>query len=95
MEGKKMSISTISIRVDSELKRKAQQVFKKMGLNMTSAIELFLNNTVKDEELPLIPNKETIEALKEYEEMKNNPEKYKRYSSFKEAMKDVFEEENV
>ena len=90
-----MSISTISIRVDSELKRKAQQVFKKMGLNMTSAIELFLNNTVKDEELPLIPNKETIEALKEYEEMKNNPEKYKRYSSFKEAMKDVFEEENV
>ncbi len=90
-----MSISTISIRVDSELKRKAQQVCKKMGLNMTSAIELFLNNTVKDEELPLIPNKETIEALKEYEEMKNNPEKYKRYSSFKEAMKDVFEEENV
>ena len=90
-----MSISTISIRVDSELKRKAQQIFKKMGLNMTSAIELFLNNTVKDEELPLIPNKETIEALKEYEEMKNNPEKYKRYSSFKEAMKDVFEEENV
>ena len=62
---------------------------------MTSAIELFLNNTVKDEELPLIPNKETMEALKEYEEMKNNPEKYKRYSSFKEAMKDVFEEENV
>ena len=90
-----MSISTISIRVDSELKRKAQQIFKKMGLNMTSAIELFLNNTVKDEELPLIPNKETMEALKEYEEMKNNPEKYKRYSSFKEAMKDVFEEENV
>lgn len=90
-----MSISTISIRVDSELKKKAQQVFKKMGLNMTSAIELFLHNTVKDEELPLIPNKETIEALKEYEEMKNNPEKYKRYSSFKEAMKDVFEEENV
>ena len=40
MEGKKMSISTISIRVDSELKRKAQQVFKKMGLNMTSPIYL-------------------------------------------------------
>ena len=35
-----MSISTISIRVDSELKKKAESLFKDLGLNMTSAIKL-------------------------------------------------------
>lgn len=33
-----------------------------------------------------IPNDETIAALEEVEDMKNNPDKYKRYSSFSEFM---------
>lgn len=33
-----------------------------------------------------MPNAETIEALKEAEEMEKHPERYKRYSSFREFM---------
>lgn len=39
-----------------------------------------------------ILNPETDDALNEYYEMKNNPEKYSRYSSFKSAMLDVLSE---
>ena len=38
----------------------------------------------------IVPNAETFDALSEYYEMKAHPERYKRYPSFKAAMKDVF-----
>ena len=34
--------------------------------------------------------KQEAAALDEYKEMKNNPDKYKRYSSFSEALDEVF-----
>ncbi len=34
-------------------------------------------------------NAETQEALAEYEEMKAHPEKYKRYESFSDLLKDI------
>ena len=93
-----MSISTISFDVDSELKRKAENIFKEFGLNMTSAMNMFLEKIVDNKEILFdfeeeIPNEETKLALAEYDEMIKNPEKYKRYDSFKEAMEDVFTED--
>ena len=92
-----MSISTISFDVDSELKRKAENIFKEFGLNMTSAMNMFLEKIVDNKEILFdfeeeIPNEETKLALAEYEEMVNNPEKYKRYDSVDEMMKDILED---
>lgn len=42
-----------------------------------------------------IPNDETIAAIKEFEDMKNNPDKYKKYSSFSELRKETEEEINA
>ncbi|MBR1497272.1 MAG: hypothetical protein IJ617_06580 [Oscillospiraceae bacterium] len=39
-----------------------------------------------------IPNAETIEALKEGEEMIRHPEKYKRYANFDELIEDILNE---
>ena len=36
-----------------------------------------------------IPNKETLEALSEYQEMKKDKTKYKRYKSFKELLEEL------
>ena len=36
-----------------------------------------------------IPNKDTLEALNERQEMKTNKEKYKRYSSFNELLEEI------
>ena len=92
-----MSISTISFNVDSELKRKAENIFKEFGLNMASAMNMFLEKIVDNKEILFdfeeeIPNEETKLALAEYEEMVNNPEKYKRYDSVDEMMKDILED---
>lgn len=39
-------MSTIAIRVDEELKDEATKLYKSMGLDMTSAIKLFLTQSV-------------------------------------------------
>ena len=89
-----MSTANINIRIDSELKSKAEALFNDLGLTMTSAITMFLKTAVMREAIPfevkrVTPNAETIAALAEYEEMKKNPEKYKRYKSFQELLKEM------
>jgi DNA-damage-inducible protein J len=49
-----MSISNINIRADSDIKAQAQQIFEMLGLDMTTAINLFLRQTVRERDLPFI-----------------------------------------
>ena len=44
---------------------------------------------MENQEIPLIPNEETRLALAESEEMRNNPEKYRRYKSFDDMIEDI------
>ena len=71
-----MSISNINVRVDSDLKKKAQNIFKELGLNMTSAINIFLEKAVNNKNILFefedkIPNEEIKLAIAECEKMKN------------------------
>ena len=50
-EGLTMS-STINIRVEEELKAKAQETFDKLGLDLTSGIRIYLNQVVIREGIP-------------------------------------------
>jgi len=89
-----VSTTNINIRVDSSLKKEAEDLFRDLGLNMSSAITIFLRSAVSYNGIPfevrrLGPNPETEAALAEHEEMKKNPGSYKRYNSFKEAMDEV------
>lgn len=45
--------TTIQIRIDTETKEQAQQVLAEMGLDMSSAIKLFLHNIIITESIPL------------------------------------------
>lgn len=90
-----MATTNINVRVDSLLKKEAESLFSDLGLNMSSAITLFLKSAISSNGIPFEikrrkPNAETLAALAEYEEMKKNPEKYKRYDSFQEALDEVF-----
>ncbi|MBR3738730.1 MAG: type II toxin-antitoxin system RelB/DinJ family antitoxin [Eubacterium sp.] len=89
-----MPSSNINIRVDSELKQSAENLFNDLGLNMSTAITMFLKTAVNSDGIPFevkrIPNAQTRAALAEYAEMKSNPEKYKRYGSFDELLDEVF-----
>lgn len=90
-----MATTNINVRVDSSLKKEAESLFNDLGLNMSSAITLFLKSAVSSDGIPFEikrrkPNPETLAALAEYEAMKNNPKEYKRYNSFQEALDEVF-----
>lgn len=92
-----MATTNINVRVDSELKQSAENLFNDLGLNMTSAITMFLKSAVSHDGIPFevkrtTPNAETKAALAEFEEMKNNPSKYKRYNSFDEVLDEVFDD---
>ncbi|MDY6415851.1 MAG: type II toxin-antitoxin system RelB/DinJ family antitoxin [Succinivibrio dextrinosolvens] len=88
-----MATSSINIRVDEELKKNANLLFSKLGLNMSTAINIFLQMAVNQNGLPfrvaLNYNKETLEAFEEANDIANHPEQYKSYDSFNELMDEV------
>lgn len=43
------NMSTIAICVDDELKEKATELYKELGLDMSTAVKLFLTQSVKKE----------------------------------------------
>lgn len=92
-----MTTANINIRVDANLKKEAENLFNDLGLNMSSAITMFLKSAINHDGIPfdvrrMRPNAETRKALAEYAEMKAHPEKYKRYRSFAELAEDVAHE---
>jgi DNA-damage-inducible protein J len=59
-----MSNVSINIRTDSEVKQKAQKLFESLGLDMTTAVNIFLRqaiskNTLPFEIMPIVANKNT------------------------------------
>jgi len=53
-----MSDTNINIRVDSEIKTKAEDVLSSLGLNMTTAINIFLRQAILHHGIPFIISNE-------------------------------------
>ena len=88
-----MATTSMNIRMDSEVKRKAQQVFAELGLDVTTAVNLFLRQVIRTQSIPFelkaeIPNEETLEAIEEVRELQASPDK-KYYSSFAELLEEI------
>lgn len=88
-------MANINIRIDQEIKNKAERVFSKLGLTPTTAIVLFYNQVIRTNSIPFElkidePNQTTIDAIKEVEEMDKNPKDVKTYKNSKELMEDLF-----
>jgi DNA-damage-inducible protein J len=59
-----MASTTINIRTDSEIKHQAQRIFESLGLDMTTAVNIFLRQTVRQQDMPFVLTTRT-EALEE------------------------------
>lgn len=78
--------SAINVNVDSKVKDEATAILKDLGLNMSTAINMFLVQVVKREGIPFEvtnpkPSKDTLEALEEVKEIINDSNKYPRYTN--------------
>jgi DNA-damage-inducible protein J len=89
-----MAKVSTNINLDPNLKKSAQELFYDLGLDLTTAVTLFLKQAVMLQKIPFEirrdnPNIETIAAMDEFYEIKKHPQNYKKYSSFRDAMNDV------
>ena len=62
------NVSNVSFRIDSDLKNRAEVLFQNLGLNMTTAFNMFLRQSVREGRIPFdvtinVPNSDTIEAM--------------------------------
>jgi len=48
-----MSTTNMNIKTDSDVKRQAEELFAEFGLNMTTAVNLFLLQVVRTKTIPL------------------------------------------
>ena len=62
-----MKSSNINIRVDKELKEKCEKIYESLGINMSIAINLFLNQTIRVNGIPFEIKAPKIEETKVYE----------------------------
>lgn len=83
-----MTNAKININTDLETKQAAEKVFSELGMNMTTAINVFLKKSIRYGGLPFdvcmeTPNAATIAALDESDALLANT-KSKAYNSVKE-----------
>ena len=55
-----MALTNINIRVDSEVKSEAQNVLTSLGLDMTTAINIFLRQTIRQRGIPFVVAEEPV-----------------------------------
>ena len=89
-----MATVNMSIRMDTELKKQADAMLSDMGLNMTTAMNMFLRQVVRQGKIPFeiatdIPNAETLATMKEVDDMINGKIPAKKYTSTDELFKDL------
>lgn len=83
-----MSATNLNIRTDKDVKEQAEQLFAELGLNMTTAINLFLRTAIRKHGIPFdlyldVPNETTVAAIEEGKKLLNDPSSPK-YSSMEE-----------
>ena len=89
-----MATKNITIRMDEELKKQAEELFADLGLTMTAAFNAFAKQAVREQRIPFyisrnIPNAETMAALEETNKIKQNLDEYKSYGNVDEMMKEL------
>ena len=88
-------MTTINVRVDENVKKQANELFEDLGLDMSTALNLFLRQAISYGGIPFEirkPNATTLAAMEEVEKIRRGEIKAKRYSSFADLVKDLEEE---
>ena len=85
--------TNVSIRMDSDLKAQADALFSELGMNLTTAFNIFVRQSIREGGIPFEislnqPNRETIAAMLEAERIAKDPGAT-RYHSVKELFSDL------
>ena len=83
-----MAITNLNIRTDKDIKDQAEEIFNELGLNMTTAVNMFLRTAIREHGIPFelkldVPNETTEAAIAEGRKLMDDPSA-PRYSSMDE-----------
>lgn len=82
----------MNIRMDSEVKKQAEAIFGEIGINMTTAINIFLKQAIRENGIPFelkvkTPNAQTAEAMEESDRIAES--KKSRFNNADEMFSDL------
>ena len=85
--------TNFSVRIDTEIKKQSEMLYKKLGMNLTTAINIFLRQSILVGGVPFDvklkkPNVKTAAAIKESEKLAKALN-VKRYNNVEEALSDL------
>ena len=85
--------TNISIRMDSELKAQADALLAELGMNLSTAFNIFVRQSIREGRIPFDislnqPNRETIAAMLEAERISKD-RSVKGYSDLNELFKEL------
>ena len=88
-----MASTNFSVRMDSEIKKQCEALYGELGMNLTTAINVFMRQSLRTGGFPFEvrldqPNKETIAAMLEAERIAKDPS-IKHYSDVEEALREL------
>lgn len=83
-----MKSVNVTFRVDEELKTQADQLFTDLGMSLSTAFNIFLRQSVREQQIPFVisrnvPNAVTQAAM---EAAENNEDMYGPFDSVSELM---------
>lgn len=88
-----MTTTNLNIRTEKEIKEAAENIFAEFGINMTTAINMFLRQTIRTNGIPFelkLPelNETTVEAIIEGRKIAADPnsKKYSNMEDIKESL---------
>ncbi len=92
-----MSKVSTNISIDAETKARAQVMLAELGLDLSTAVNIFLRQMLYEGGIPFsvtrdVPNPATADAMREAREMVRNPEKYRKYDDVDDMMEDILGE---
>lgn len=89
----------MSFRVDKDLKEQADELFKSLGMNTSVALNMFLTQSVREQQIPFMVTMQSPEpsdrlkiALKELEDVENGKVKLKGYNNMTDLVEALNEE---
>lgn len=88
-----MATVQTQIRIEENVKKQATELFNQLGLDMSSAVNMFLRQAIMRGGLPFsveLPRykQEVIDAMEEAKKLSRDSNT-KRYGSFAEALEDI------
>ena len=88
-----MATANFTIRLDNNVKKEAESTYNELGLNLTTAINVFLRKSIAVGGFPFDvrteePNKGTLLALLEAEKISKDPSE-KGYTDVDEALREL------